>query len=392
MSAEYTVSAELDRNLSRWMQYAGGGGLVFLVISVIGAFFMPAQFFRAYLFGYLFWLGLALGSMALMMTQFLTGGAWGVVTRRILESASRTLPLLAVLFIPVAAGMTRLYPWTHPDKVAQDDVLKHRSFYMNPEFFVIRAFVYFAIWLMFMWLLNRWSREEDEGGNMQNLFERLSAPGLIIYVFTVTFSSVDWAESLFSHWYSTMWGFLFVAGQGLTAMGLAILTVTLLARFRPMSEVFRPAHLHDLGKLLLMFVMLWAYFAFSQLLIVWSGNLNAEISWFLPRWHGAWAGMGGAIALLEFFIPFLLLLSRPLKRNWRALSMVVALLLVMRLADLYWIVMPAFHRSIALNWLQFSVPLAQGGIWTAAFLWQLKKRPLLPLGAPNLEAALKHGG
>ncbi len=393
---DYRPSPDLDQSLTRFQTVAGAAGVLLLAVSIVGAFFTPAQFFHAYLFGYLFWLGLALGSMGLLMTQYLTGGAWGVVTRRTYESASRTLPLLAVLFVPILFGVPWLYPWSHSENVLHDEGLHHRSGYMNLQFFIVRAVIYFAIWLLLSSLLNRWSGRQDEDAagsspQLHSMLERISPPGLILYVFTVTFASVDWAESLFSDWYSTIWGFLFVAGQGITALGLGILTLSLLARYKPFAEVVHAKHLHDLGKLLLTFVMLWAYFSFSQLLIVWAGNLHTEIPWYLPRWHGPWAGMGGAIALLEFAVPFFLLLSRPLKRNWRALCIVVGLLLVMRIVDLYWIVMPAFHRAFAFHWLQLTVPLAQGGLWTAFFLWHLRRRPLLPLGAPNLQAALEHG-
>lgn len=392
MSSKFDVSPEMDRNISRWMRIAFGGGLLSLVLSIIGGIFQPAPFFHAYLFGYLFWIGAALGSLALLMTQYLSGGAWGVVSRRALEAASRTIPVLAVLFIPIALGMTQLYPWADPAKVVHDDVMRHRSGYMNPEWFIVRAVAYFIIWIGLMWMLNRWSREEDEGGDRLRLFEKLSAPGLILYVFTVTLSAVDWAESLFAHWFSTIWGFLFVAGQGLSAMGILIVVLSVLSQWQPLSEAFRTSHLHDLGKLLLMFVMLWAYFSFSQLLIVWSGNLTSEIPWYFARWHGSWAIVGIAIALLEFLIPFLLLLSRPLKRSRIALCSVVMLLLIMRLVDLYWIVVPALDRGgVSISWLQFTTPLGLGGIWFAAFLWELRRRPLMPLGAPNLQEALSHG-
>lgn len=393
MTPRFEVSPELDRFLSQRMRIAAGTGILLLIASTAGGFAAPKQFFHAYLFGYLFWLGVALGSLALLMTQYLTGGAWGVITRRSLEAAARTLPLMALLFVPVAFGMRNLYPWARPNEVAQDDVLRHRSCYMSPEFFIARAAAYFAIWIALIWLLDRWSREEDTGRDRLRRLERLSAPGLILFVFTVTFSAVDWAESLFAHWYSTMWGFLFVAGDGLNAMGVAILAVSLLARFLPFSEAFRGAHLHDLGKLLLMFVMLWAYFAFSQLLIVWSGNLTSEISWYFTRWRGSWAVMGFCIIVFEFLVPFLMLLSRSLKRNTAALSAAVILLLVMRMIDLYWVVVPALDRNgIRINWMQFALPLAIGGIWIAAFFWELRRRPLLPLGAPNLDEALAHGG
>jgi hypothetical protein len=392
MNGGFSVTPELAHELRRWQMPALIGGIALLIASIIGAFFWPEEFFRSYLFGYLFWLGLALGSMAIVMTQYLTGGAWGVVTRRTFESATRTLPLLAVLFLPIAIGIPHLYHWAHPELVQADDVLRHRSSYMNVPFFIGRAVAYFFIWLIFAYFLNKWSRDEDELGSRQTVLARLSAPGLILYVFSVTFSSVDWAESLADHWFSTMWGFLFVAGQGLAAMCFAIVIIALLSRRKPMADAVRPSHFQDLGKLVLMFLMLWAYFQFSQLLIVWSGNLSNEIPWYMPRFATTWHGVGAALIYVQFVIPFLLLLSRPLKRNRWTLSAIVLALLVMRVVDLFWIVMPQFHLDgFHLSWLNFSVPLALGGIWIATFLWQLQKRPLLPLQDPTLEQALHHG-
>lgn len=387
----FDPSQALEQKLSRWIVLGGGFGLVLLAISILGGVFNPAQFFSSYLFGYLFWIGISLGCLAFLMTQYLTGGAWGVMARRVFEAASRTLPMLAVLFIPIAFGIPHLYPWAHAAEVSRDDVMRHRAWYMSPHLFIVRAVIYFAIWIGLTWLLNRWSRREDEGDYMLNRFERLSAPGLILYVFTVSFSSVDWAESLFAHWYSTIWGFLFVAGQGLSAMGFTIVALCVLANWQPMSAAFRASHLHDLGKLLLMTVLLWAYFSFSQLLIIWSGNLTTEIPWYFTRWHGSWGAMGLCIAFLQFLVPFMLLLSRSLKRNPVAISVVVGILLVMRLVDLYWIVVPGLDREgIHVNWMQFTTPVGLGAIWLAAFCWELKRRPLLPLGAPNLEEALSH--
>ena len=388
----FDVTVELAQELRRWQMPALIGGILLLIASIVGAFFRPDEFFRSYLFGYLFWIGLALGSMAIVMTQYLTGGAWGVVTRRTFESATRTLPLLALLFVPIAIGIPYLYHWSHPDLVRADDILRHRSSYMNVPWFIGRAIAYFVVWLIFAYFLNRWSREEDEVGGRQVRLARLSAPGLILYVFTVTFSSVDWAESLADHWFSTMWGFLFVAGQGLAAMCFAIVIIALLSRREPMADALRPSHFHDLGKLVLMFLMLWAYFQFSQLLIVWSGNLSNEIPWYMPRFATTWHGVGAALIYVQFLVPFLLLLSRPLKRNRWTLSAIVIALLMMRFVDLFWIVMPQFHLDgFHVSWLNFSVPLGLGGIWIATFLWQLQKRPLLPLRDPTLEQALHHG-
>ncbi len=392
MTPSIPLSPELPEDFRRWQRQAMWAGLALLVISVIGAIFRPDQFFRSYLMGYLFWIGLALGSMGLVMLQHLTGGAWGVVTRRALESAMSTLPLLIVLFIPIVLGIPRLYIWSHASAVAADEIMRHRHPYMNVPMFIVRAVLYFALWMIFAYILDRWSRREDEIGDQTRRFSIVSAPGLVMYVFTVTFASIDWAQSLMPHWYSTIWGFLFVVNQGLTATCFATLAMTVLSRRSAMETVVKPSHLHDLGKLLLMFVMLWAYLNYSQLIIVWSGNLTDEIPWFLPRWGTSWGWLGAALIVFQFIIPFLLLLSRPLKRSPTALSAAVLLLVFMRFVDLFWIVMPNFPSSgFHIHWLNFTVPLALGGIWIASFLWQFAKRPMLPLGAPNLEQAIHHG-
>ncbi len=388
----YDPSAELERVLHRWrLPVLGGGGLL-LLASIVGAFFTPSDFFHAYLIGFLFWLGVTLGSMAFLMLHYLTGGAWGIVTRRTFESATRTLPILAVLFIPLAFGLPYLYDWAHADRRLHDDLLRHRAAYMNPTMFLIRAVIYFAIWITFAYFLNRWSRDEDnrEADNPRKL-ARLSAPGLIVYVFTITFAAVDWAESLQTKFYSTIWGFLFVAGECLTAIAFVILALWLLSKIEPMSHVLKPSHFHDLGKLLLMMVMLWAYFSVSQLLGIWIGDLPHEISFYLPRFATSWGWLGVALIVVQFGVPFLLLLSRPLKRNAMLLSGVVIIVLVMRYMDLVWIVLPGYHNGgFQMTWLTFTAPLGLGGIWLWAFLGELPKLPLLPVNAPELAEALAH--
>ena len=391
MTPLFAISPELGRELGLWRSRATVAGGILLLASIVGAFFNPQQFFRSYLMGYLFWIGLTLGAMALVMVQYLTGGAWGVVTRRPLESAMRTLPVLAVLFVPILIGIPWLYGWAHADIVAGDAVLRHRHPLMNPLAFIVRAIIYFAIWLVFAHLLTKWSDDEDRHGNRLRWLAAISAPGLIVYTFTMTFASVDWAQSLVDNWASTIWGFLFIVGQGLTAMSFAIVVLALLARRAPMTGVVKPRHFHDLGKLLFMFVMLWAYLAFSQLLIVWSGNLTHEIPWYLPGFKTSWGWVGVALICLQFLLPFLLLLSRDIKRNPTALCTVVGIIIAMRFVDLFWIVMPSFHPAgFRVHWLNFSLPLAIGGVWIAAYLWDLLRRPLLPLQAPNLGEALSY--
>lgn len=393
MSPQFTASPDLLHEFAKWRLPLLGAGIVLLLACLVAAFFAPSAALHGYLIGFLFWWGLALGCLAFLMLQYLTGGAWGVVTRRIFEAAASTLPLMAVLFIPFLFGLGWLYDWAHPDLVVRSELLRHRAPYMTPTWFVVRAAVYFAIWIGLAYNLNRWSREQDQGvPGRRELLVKVSAAGLILYVFTVTFASVDWAESLRTDWYSTMWGFLFVASQALTALSFVIATAAMLIKREPMRHVLKPAHFHDLGKLLLMAVMIWAYFAFSQFLIVWAGDLRHEITWYLPRMKTSWGWIGVVLILFEFVVPFLLLLSMPLKRNPRALMFVVAIILAARFVDFVWLILPSsgpagFH----IGWLDFAAPLGIGGLWLWFFLGELPKRPLLPVNSPFLEDALVHG-
>jgi hypothetical protein len=391
MTTDYRVSGELAHDLRYWHRLTLAIGVAFFIASAIGALFSPQDFFRSYLVAYLFWIGLTLGSLAMLMLQYLTGGAWGVVSRRTFEAASRTMPLIIVLFIPLAIGIPYLYDWAHPELVRREFVLQHRSGYMNPPMFILRACAYFTIWMVLTYFLNKWSANQDRDGGRQPRLAALSAPGLILYVFTITFAAVDWAESLTTNWYSTMWGFLFVAMQGLQATAFVIIVLALLSKRQPIQGTVTPSHFHDLGKLILMFVMLWAYFAFSQLLIVWAGNLSDEITWYLQRLHTSWGWLGVALIVFQFIVPFLLLLSRPLKRNPVLLACVVGIVLFMRFVDLLWIVLPSYYQhGFHFHWLNFSAPIGMGGLWVAMFLWELAKRPLLPVQAPQLEEALAH--
>jgi len=392
MTYDFNASPELERDLQRLLRIVLAIGIALSIASVVGAVVSPGDFFHSYLMGYLFWLGLTLGSMGIVMLQYLTAGAWGIMTRRALESASRTLPLCAILFIPIAIGIPWLYDWAHSNLVQNEYVLRHRYVYMNPQMFIVRAITYFVLWGILAYFLNKWSSEQDERGGLETRLARLSAPGLLIYVFTITFASVDWAQSLETNWFSTIWGFLFVAREGLASFAFVIIVMALLSRREPLASRFKPAHLHDLGKLLLVFVMLWAYFEFSQLVIVWSGNLTDEIPWYLHRFATSWGWLGVMLIVLEFIVPFLLLLSRPLKRNVTALCCVVGLIIFMRWVDMMWIVMPTYYQQgFRLTWMNLCVPAAIGCLWLSVFVWQLKTRPLLPLQAPNLEKALLHG-
>lgn len=359
------------------------------VLVVIGLLLDSPQFFRSFLLGYVFWASISLGCLALLMMQHLTGGIWGYVIRRVLEAGARVIfPLMAALFLVLVFGMDDLYLWARPETVRGDKLLQYKAlFWLNQPAFWARAVFYFAIWGLLAAFLTRWSRYHDRTGDplIPKRMEGASGPGLVLYGLTVTFASVDWVMSLDPHWFSTMFGVLFMGGQALAAMAFVIAMVVLLARHDPMRGVLHAEHLHDLGKLLLAFVMLWAYFAFSQLLIIWSGNLPEETAWYVHRFHGGWQYIGVTLVIAHFVLPFLLLLSRDIKRHARKVVVVAALVLAMRYVDLHWLIMPNFEEArhgFTVHWLDVVMPVAIGGLWMAVFFWNLRQAPLLPLNDP----------
>jgi hypothetical protein len=389
MSSAYTVPPFVRS----WQQLALLVGGVFLIILLAGAFLDRLQFFRSYLYGFTFWVGISVGSLALLMLQHLTGGGWGFVIRRVLEAATRTLPLMLLLFVPIVIGAHWIYPWTNPEEMAKSPALLAKSRgYLNLQFFIVRAAIYFAIWLIVAYFLNRWSLEQDRDARRQftKRMQVLSGPGMVLFVFTVTFAAIDWLMSLNPEWSSTIYGFIFVAAWSLSALAFVIAVMAVLAKHEPMNQVVAQLHFHDLGKLLLALVMLWAYFAFSQFLIIWSGNLPEEISWYLPRTRGGWGAIALTVVILHFALPFLFLLSRSLKRDARKLVIVAAMILVMRLIDLLWMIAPEFTgEHFHISWMDVVAPIAIGGLWLAAFAWQLSKRALIPINDPQYESVLE---
>ena len=371
-------------------------GVFFVVVLIATAFINSHHFFESYLIGWTFWTGICVGSLALLMLQHLTGGGWGLVIRRVLEASTRVLPLMAVLFVPIVLGAHSIYHhWTDEAQLAKDPVVKFKTPYLNVPFFTVRAVVYFAVWLTLAFFLNKWSLEQDRTAD--NRYTKnmrvLAGPGMVALIFSVTFASIDWYMSLEPEWFSTIYGFIFVAAWSLSALAFVIAMMARLSREEPMKRIVAPLHFHDLGKLLLALVMLWAYFAFSQYLIIWSGNLPEEISWYLVRTHGVWGGIIITIGILHFAAPFLFLLSRSIKRNPRKLVVVALVILVMRVVDLLWMLAPAFpdHKWI---WLDVISVLGFGGLWLAFFTWQLGKRSLIPINDPQFESTVEqmHAG
>jgi hypothetical protein len=366
---------------------AGGIGLGF---CVFGAFSNSKQFFVSYLFSYVFWLGVALGCLGFLMVHHLTGGRWGFAVRRFYEAAIMTLPLMALLFIPICFGLRDLYPWTDPQAIDADPVLQHRSGYMNAPGFIIRAAVFFLIWIGVALALNKWSFQQDAttGVEPTRKLRTLSGPGIALYPVTATFVLVDWVLSLEPDWYSTMFVVLIIIGQMLAGLAFGIMLLALLYKTKPMSDIVTTTHFHHLGMLLLAFVMLWTYMSFGELLIIYSGNLPHEIVWYLHRIAGDWKVVVWFLFLFHFLIPFFLLLSRELKRNVPVLATIAGVVFFAHIVNTYWLIAPSFDQTgIRLHWLDFAAPIGIGGIWIAAFTGRLKSRPLLvqndPRQSPN---------
>lgn len=393
-----TPSDTLQPRLQHLQRRALLVGLVGVGLCVVGYFLQPGQFFRSYLMAYMFWLGVVLGCLALLMLHHLVGGLWGMVLRRVLEAATRLLPLMVVLFVPLLFGISELYVWARPDALASHGTEQFRHLYLQVPFFLGRAGVYFAVWLGLAFALNRWSRQQEQAQDPLVIHSRqrrlglLSGGGLVLYGFTMTFAAVDWLMSLEPQWFSTAYGLVVMTGQLLTAMAFAILTTAWLARDEPYASVASSELLHDLGNLLLAFVMLWAYIAFSQFLIIWSGDLPEENRWYLHRAYGGWNWVAVVLAVVHFALPFVLLLSRQITRRAQPLAMVAAVLFGIHLVDAFWLVMPAFFPGqLHVHWLDIVAPIAVGGLWLAAFLWQLQRRSLLPWYEPRLQEVMPNG-
>ena len=387
-------------NLNRVQMLGWTIGGIALVLGLVGAVVSPAKFYQAYLTGYLLVLGLTLGSLGLLLTQHLTSGVWGIVIRRPAEAATRNLWLVLLMFIPLPLGMKYLYSgngtepgWLNAPKTGEHALSAYQQGYLTVHGYFTRAVLYFVIWGALVYFYNLWSKQQDANPddlNVRKRFKTFAGPGIILYVLAMTFAAIDWVMSLSPHWASTIYGFIFVGGQLICSMCLMILTVVALSEFEPYKGFIRPRHLHDLGKLLFAFNMLWAYFAFSQLLIIWSGNQPEEISFYRTRLYGQWGVVAVIVLLLTFALPFLILLSQDVKRNAGLISKVAIWMLVFRLVDLYWMTQPEFRASAWPNWLDFVLPVALIGLWVGFFAWNLKQRPVLPLGDPKLAEVLAH--
>ena len=371
-------------------------GIVGLVATVLGFFVAgPDVFWRGYLVGWIYWLGVALGLFLIMMINYLASGRYGIQMRRFQEAATRTIPVMGLIGLPIlfAGGLQHLYHWTTTDP-ANDALLAAKAPYLNVPFFNARYVVYFVIWTAFAFIMSRLSHQHDETGDekTREKLQKLSAAGLVTFVLVATFASIDWLMSTDHHWYSSLYGPQLLLWQAISAVAFSIILLVFLWQREPFKHIVKPTHFHDWGKLLLAFTMVWGYFSISQFLIIWSGNLPEEVTWYIVRNTGGWKTFTVTLVVFAFFLPFAILLSQDIKFKPKVLMRVAMLVLVVRWFDYYWQVAPNLHPSgFTLSPFDFGPWIAIGGFWVWLMLGNVRGKAALPVQDPVIKEAWLHG-
>jgi len=348
------------------------------------------EFFPAYLVAFLFFVSIAIGATFYVMVQHLTGSAWSVTVRRLMESLMRSMPVFVVLFIPLAFGVHELYHWSHAE-AAQDPILSQKLSYLNDKWFLIRSFGVLLILSLFATRLWSHTRRQDESGSLQHTFaaEKWSAPGLIVLFLGGSVLAFDLIMSLDPHWFSTMFGVIFLTGGALAFMATLIIACLGLRRSGYLTHTINEEHYHDLGKWLFALTVFWAYTSFSQYMLIWYGNLPEEILWFEHRLEGSWLWVSVLLVAGHFVVPFFALMPRAMKRKRGVLAFFAGWLLLMHFVDLYWQVMPVFHpHGFAFSWINLAAMAAVGGSMGLVFWSGFREKPLIPVGDPRLSKAL----
>ena len=372
--------------------------LIGAVLAVVGAVACailapgnPKQFYFSWLVSFLFFLSLALGALFFVLIQYAAQGGWGIVVRRIGETIFATIPVLAVLFVPVLFGLHHLFEWSHHDAVERDALLRWKSPYLNVPFFLFRAALFFGCWSGIAVMYYRGSRAQDATGDLRvsERLRRFAGPSIIVMALTSSFASVDWIMSLTPHWYSTMFGVYFFAGSFVGFIALLSVVAVAMQRARLLDTIITAEHRHDIGKFLFAFTAFWAYIAFSQFFLVWYANMPEETIWFKARLEGSWKTVTILLMVGHFAAPFLYLMGRAVKRRGTTLAIGGAWLLVMHFIDLYWQIMPTLHpEGLRLSVLDVAAFVAIGGCFVGAASWLLCRSALIPVRDPRLAESL----
>ena len=381
MSTPSTPSGNIDSlALSRTIVPALIIGTLALLAQLAFAFIDPLHATRGYLIGWYFCTGAALGAMGMVMMHHLTAGDWGWPVRRLGEAAGMTLPLLAIAYIPIAVGIKQVYPWASAATTAAEPLLRHRHFFFNTPFVVGRTAIYFAIWITLAFLLRRWSLRQDSVGGEALLvrMRRLSALGIVIYFLTMSLASMDWIASREVDWYTSTFGFVTITGQAVTGLCVLIITLAIIRHVPALRGLIFDKATHDLGNLLMVCVVLWAYVSFFQFLVIYTGNTQEDLIWFHHRESAGWQWVGRGLIFLHFSIPFVLLLFQNAKRDLRILAAIAAWVLIMRMMDAIWSFVPSNLEQSprGVHWLDFTGLIGVCGVWWSYFAWQAGRWPL----------------
>ncbi len=381
-----TPSQTLGPQLDRMQRNALIVGVIALGASLVGLFLDAPHFWQSYLYGFIAIGALAIGSLGIFLMHNVVGGNWGVAIRRFIESGLRTLPLFALLAIPILFETHTLYKWTDAAYRAEHFAVGHKAAYMNVPLFAARTVLYFVIWFFMGFRILKMANEHDRTGDPA-LFKRIkgrSAPALLVYVLTTTYAFIDWIMSLEPDWYSTIYGWLFTVGEVLLTFSFMIALLVLLSKYEPFASFVKTDHYHDLGNLMLAFTMLWAYMGFAQFLIIWAENLPDEIPWYIHRFTGGWGYVAWFISIFHFCVPFFLLLLRFVTKHPNRLRALALWMIAVRMLDIFWFVAPAFRQgAFAVYWTDLAVLIGMGGIWLAYFIRNLKQQPLLVPNDPR---------
>lgn len=384
--------------------YAGGRtallgaaalGAVGLLLTAVGGFSSPRDALFSYLFSFVYWVGIAVGSLLLLMVWHASNARWPVVLRRLLENHASTVLVFGVLFIPIALGLKDLFVWAAPPAGlphAALEKLHHKHAYLNAGAFIARAALYFALWIAVSHLLRSWSvRQDADGGAPLTVKQRRLGAGALPFVaVALSFASFDWLMSLDPIYASTIFGLYYFSGSFMSAFAVLIIAAHLLRERGVVGSAISVEHFHSLGMFMFAFTCFWAYMAYSQGMLNWVANLPHETRFYLQRMERGFGKLGVALVVVHFALPFFFLLSRQLKRRPKALSAVAAWLLMAHALDIYWVVMPASGRSALPHWTVFTAFVGVGGVAVAFTLQRLRSAPAVPIGDPYLEQSLRY--
>jgi hypothetical protein len=382
---------------ARARNLAGAVGAAGLALTLLGGMLGdPRRALYAYLVAFVYWLGLAVGALILLGALHAASSKWSVVLRRFLEALPAALPLFVVLFLPILAGLRHLFSWVDPAALEGEvrHLVEHKRPYLNVPFFVVRAAIYFAVWIGVGHLLRAWSvRQDGEGGLALTRWQRrLGAGSLPALALTMSFAAFDWMMSLDPRFYSTIFGVYWFAGSFLGAFCLlAVAGAATRGDPTQFGAHMNHEHFHSVGKFMLAFVAFWGYVAFSQFMLIWIANVPEEVPWYITRIRGGWTWVAAFLAVGHFIVPFFLLLSRPLKRDPRRLARVAVWLLLVHWVDMYWLIMPSLDPAgpRPSPW-DLTAFVGVGGLAVAFTIWRMGGVAAVPLRDPYLADSLRY--